>query len=101
MEGFLDKVIESPVVRSGGGICPNPPPERKRAYPGGYHTPEGGPGQARRSPGQARGGAGQATHTDTDTDTNTLTHPGIQNFFCFKVDAKSVPEALPTTFLIM
>ena len=31
----------------------------------------------------------------------TLTHPRIQNLFCFKLDAKSVPEALATTFLIM
>ena len=31
----------------------------------------------------------------------TLTHPRIQNLFCFKLDAKSVPEALATTFLIL
>ena len=41
------------------------------------------------------------TNTNTDTDTDTLTHPRIQNLFCFKLDAKSVPEALATTFLIM
>ena len=80
---------------------PQPTPGKKKGLPRGGTTPVRGalgrPGGAL----QARGGAGQATHTDTDTDTNTLTHPGIQNFFCFKVDAKSVPEALPTTFLIM
>ena len=41
------------------------------------------------------------TGTDIDTDTDTLTHTRIQNLFCFKLDAKSVPEALATTFLIM
>ena len=41
------------------------------------------------------------TDIDTDTDTDTLTHTRIQNLFCFKLDAKSVPEALATTFLIM
>ena len=79
-----------------------PTPGKKKGLPREVTTPlRGALGKPGGGPGQARGGAGQATHTDTDTDTNTLTHPGIQNFFCFKVDAKSVPEALPTTFLIM
>ena len=30
-----------------------------------------------------------------------LTHPRIQNLFCFKLDAKSIPEALATTFRIL
>ena len=77
-----------------------PTPGKKKGLPRGGTTPEGGPGQARGALGRP-GGAGQATHTDTDTDTNTLTHPCIQNLFCFKLDAKSVPEALATTFLIM